>query len=654
VAPLSMIVPGVLNGSRGPLFYPPEQVGKDPSIWNGVPIVVKHPYIDGRPVSAREPSILSRQGIGMVHRAKFDNGKLRAEGWFDVENTKRIEPRIYQALESGTPIELSTGLFTQNVEAPEGSHYNGVPYTHIATNYQADHLAVFVDETGACSLNDGCGVLINKTSQPSWTDLLTNAWSPAARAAAIKARRAKGGAKQASMSPKDKAHSEKRLKILRGSAGKDGKVGYKGKRITPEAANRIVDKQQGRKRKLAAKTPEASPTKAKTSSKSLAAKDTEAKKLGFKNHKDRVGRTMEARKEAKIASQQLKKTKSAKQKAHADKQAAAAGVTEKSKNKKKGFTNEQIAGMKLASKFRQQGASDYARGKSQPKKSLKQRVKDKATQVKDRIKDKGKSLLGRALSKLEGKIAGARKRLTGNTSQPTNGGQTVAKKLKPEAKTRIINDLIANTGVGVAGSWEEADREALNAIPDLKLAEMDRARQRVADRISVTNAQAKPACTCQKKGETMPTQNDAKKAAEATNNSATATQNAQTTPAAQTTPTKPATEEEWLASAPPSIRSVVANAMRLEQGQKAVIVDRLVANVAEAQREAMKTKYMAKSLDELNEIASLIPQIPGQTNNSSAPLFVGFNHQTNNAKGNAHSEADVLTLPRINWGAEVN
>ena len=32
VAPLSLIVPGVLDGSRGPLYYPPEEVAKDPSV----------------------------------------------------------------------------------------------------------------------------------------------------------------------------------------------------------------------------------------------------------------------------------------------------------------------------------------------------------------------------------------------------------------------------------------------------------------------------------------------------------------------------------------------------------------------------------------------------------------------------------------------
>lgn len=160
VAPLSLIVPGVLNGSRGPLFYPPEEVAKNPQAWNGMPIVVNHPRDpNGTPVSARDPEVLQQWGIGHVYRARVNN-RLIAEGWFDIEHTRRVEPRILANLLASRPIELSTGLFTDNDEA-EGT-FNGRAYTHIARNYRPDHLAVLPDEVGACSLQDGCGVLVNK------------------------------------------------------------------------------------------------------------------------------------------------------------------------------------------------------------------------------------------------------------------------------------------------------------------------------------------------------------------------------------------------------------------------------------------------------------------------------------------------------------
>lgn len=164
VAPVSLIVPGVLNGSKGPLLYPQEEVEKNPDAWNMMPLVVNHPTKAGKPISARIPAILEEYSIGYVFNASVD-GKLKAEAWFDEELTEAKEPRIKTWLETNTPFELSTGLFTTNDEAPEGSVHNGRPYKYTARNYRPDHLAVLPDQVGACSLNDGCGVLVNKEAE---------------------------------------------------------------------------------------------------------------------------------------------------------------------------------------------------------------------------------------------------------------------------------------------------------------------------------------------------------------------------------------------------------------------------------------------------------------------------------------------------------
>lgn len=162
VAPLTLIVPGVLNGSQGPLLYPPEEIERSVDDWNHIPIVVEHPVSsNGEPVSARDPDILAKQGIGVVLRAKVRNGKLKAEGWFDVESTRRVDSRILDALRAGRPIELSTGLYTDKEPVSDDSVYNGRPYRAIARNYRPDHLAILFDATGACSVRDGCGVNVN-------------------------------------------------------------------------------------------------------------------------------------------------------------------------------------------------------------------------------------------------------------------------------------------------------------------------------------------------------------------------------------------------------------------------------------------------------------------------------------------------------------
>jgi len=166
VAPMSLIVPGVLNGSMGPLFYPPEETASSADSWNGMPIVVYHPRKDGRHVSARSPQVMVESNIGTVYNATFDR-KLGAEGWFDEELVKNADrglpdkAKILPRLLKGEPIELSTGLFTENESAPPGSVFNGQQYTHVARKYRPDHLAVLPDLPGACSIADGCGVMVN-------------------------------------------------------------------------------------------------------------------------------------------------------------------------------------------------------------------------------------------------------------------------------------------------------------------------------------------------------------------------------------------------------------------------------------------------------------------------------------------------------------
>ncbi len=87
------------------------------------------------------------------------NGKLRATGWFDAELTRTQNQAIYDALDRGQPMEISTGLYTTNLPQ-EGSH-NGRWYGHVAVNYRPDHLAILPDQVGACSVRDGCGLNVN-------------------------------------------------------------------------------------------------------------------------------------------------------------------------------------------------------------------------------------------------------------------------------------------------------------------------------------------------------------------------------------------------------------------------------------------------------------------------------------------------------------
>lgn len=159
VVPVAMIVPGVLKGSKGALFYPPEEINKNYEAWNGMPVTNGHPTVNGRPVSARSPAILNKFQIGVVLNTRVNNkNKLLAEAWIDIEKARSVEAEILKRIESGAPLELSTGLFTDNVPVRNKAEYNGKAYNFVARNYRPDHLALLPFEVGACSIEDGCGV----------------------------------------------------------------------------------------------------------------------------------------------------------------------------------------------------------------------------------------------------------------------------------------------------------------------------------------------------------------------------------------------------------------------------------------------------------------------------------------------------------------
>ena len=166
VAPVSMLVPGVLNGSKGPLLYLESEIVKNFRAWNLMPLTLDHPSDDkGQPVSARHPAILEKYGLGFVFNVTTAKGKLDGEAWFDIERADKLAPELIQRLESNQIIELSTGLVVdQKPVSNGGASYKGKPYVAIAHNYRPDHLAILLHKKGACSCEDGCGVLVNDDS----------------------------------------------------------------------------------------------------------------------------------------------------------------------------------------------------------------------------------------------------------------------------------------------------------------------------------------------------------------------------------------------------------------------------------------------------------------------------------------------------------
>lgn len=179
VVPMVMLTEGVHAGSAGPILYTKSFLSTFPGVWDHKPIVVYHPTRNGEYVTACEPDVLNARGIGIVMASSYKEDdettkdkkkakkkpRLSAEAWLDEEKTKKVDNRILESLNKGEMVELSTGL-SMEVEMTEGE-WNGETYIGIAMNAAPDHLAILPDQTGACSIKDGAGLLrVNSAGEP--------------------------------------------------------------------------------------------------------------------------------------------------------------------------------------------------------------------------------------------------------------------------------------------------------------------------------------------------------------------------------------------------------------------------------------------------------------------------------------------------------
>ena len=165
VAPVAMLVEGVLAGNIGPVLYEEDEILRSVEAWNNKPITIGHPEnLDGTKASACTPETLERHAVGIILNTKYDKRtkKLKAEAWFDKERLDIVPDamQIKLALNSGKKMEVSTGLYVDVVRT--AGDWNGKPYVGKTTGYRPDHLAILPYDRGACSIEDGAGLLVNK------------------------------------------------------------------------------------------------------------------------------------------------------------------------------------------------------------------------------------------------------------------------------------------------------------------------------------------------------------------------------------------------------------------------------------------------------------------------------------------------------------
>lgn len=160
--PVTMMVEGVHQGSHGALLHTAEELGKIPESWNGIPVTIGHPVVDGKPVSANSPEILQVWAVGIVFNTTIKNTSLKSEAWFEKEKLKTLNENLYNRIVNGEIVEVSVGVFSED-EIVEGTWHNE-QYVAVARNLRPDHLAILPNQTGACSVEDGCGLRTNSNN----------------------------------------------------------------------------------------------------------------------------------------------------------------------------------------------------------------------------------------------------------------------------------------------------------------------------------------------------------------------------------------------------------------------------------------------------------------------------------------------------------
>src|SRR4051812_47982332 len=93
IVPTVMLTEGVHAGSEGPFLYTGPEISKNPVVWNMKPVVVYHPMIEGKGVSACDANVLERQQIGMMLNTGYD-GRLKTESWIDEGKADKVDTRV--------------------------------------------------------------------------------------------------------------------------------------------------------------------------------------------------------------------------------------------------------------------------------------------------------------------------------------------------------------------------------------------------------------------------------------------------------------------------------------------------------------------------------------------------------------------------------
>lgn len=135
-------------------LVPSEVLRRAPIGWDGRPVVMGHPT-DGNG-SANRPRTLENLSFGQLFNTRFHDGRLKTEAWIDVEMATALggdSKRVLERVRNHETVEVSIGAWITGEHVDDTGGF-GFVWTEVVP----DHLAMLPEDArGACSVDMGCG-----------------------------------------------------------------------------------------------------------------------------------------------------------------------------------------------------------------------------------------------------------------------------------------------------------------------------------------------------------------------------------------------------------------------------------------------------------------------------------------------------------------
>lgn len=162
VVPIVAVREMVLGGDGGE-FLPAEEIENSVGrgLWEGRPVTIGHPKLNGQPVTAGRRDAAERFEVGRLFSTEHVGDRLRGEVWIDLGRAEEVEGgreavRLAREASPGRPLlEVSTSYWASR--EPKTGRHDGIRFSAIQRDLDPDHLALLPGGKGKCSIGDGCG-----------------------------------------------------------------------------------------------------------------------------------------------------------------------------------------------------------------------------------------------------------------------------------------------------------------------------------------------------------------------------------------------------------------------------------------------------------------------------------------------------------------